>query len=117
MILGAGFGGVYAALALEKLFLRDDTVEIDLVSEENFLLFTPMLPEVASGSLEAKHIVSPIRAFFRKTRFHNSDVQRIDLDNRTVVTRHCLACGQHELRFDHPDAPEASVAVATPAAQ
>lgn len=101
VVLGGGFGGVYAALALEKLFLHDDAVEIVLISEENFLLFTPMLPEVASGSLEAKHIVSPVRAFFRKAQFHNSDVERIDLDNRKVFTRHCLACGQYELPFDH----------------
>lgn len=101
LVLGGGFGGVYAALGLEKHFLRDDTVEIVLVSEENFLLFTPMLPEVASGSIEAKHIVSPVRAFFRKVKFHNSGVQRIDLERRRVFTRHCPACGQQELQFDH----------------
>ncbi|MBI3402137.1 MAG: NAD(P)/FAD-dependent oxidoreductase [Acidobacteria bacterium] len=99
--MGGGFGGVYAARTLEKLFLRDDAVEIVLISEENFLLFTPMLPEVASGSLEAKHIISPIRAFFRKAQFHNSEVERIDLNSHRVFTRHCLACGQHDLRFDH----------------
>jgi len=101
VVLGGGFGWVHAARALEKLFLRDDAVEIVLISEEKFLLFTPMLPEVASGSLAAKHIISPIRAFFRKAQFHNSEVQRIDLNNRKVFTRHCLACGQYELRFDH----------------
>ena len=89
VVLGGGFGGVYASLGLEKHFLRDDTVEIVLISEENFLLFTPMLPEVASGSIEAKHIISPVRAFFRKVQFHHlaggqaaprADARRMDRD-------------------------------------
>ncbi len=69
LILGGGFGGLYAALRLEKIFSGDESIEITLISDENFLLFTPMLPEVPSGSIEAKHIVSPLRAFFRKVRF------------------------------------------------
>ena len=73
VILGGGFGGVYAALTLEKVFRRDDNIEIVLLSNENFLLFTPMLPEVPSSSIEAKHIISPLRAFFRKVKFQSLD--------------------------------------------
>src|SRR5919204_4141518 len=51
VILGGGFAGVYAALRLEKTLARDPDVEIVLVSRENFLLFTPMLHEVATGEL------------------------------------------------------------------
>ncbi len=43
LILGGGFGGVYAAQRLEKLFAGDPAIEIILLSDENFLLFTPML--------------------------------------------------------------------------
>jgi NADH:ubiquinone reductase (H+-translocating) len=50
-ILGGGFGGVYAAMALERLFKRDPDVEIGLVSKENYLVFQPMLPEVISASI------------------------------------------------------------------
>ncbi len=101
VILGGGFGGVYAALSLEKIFRRDDNIEIVLLSNENFLLFTPMLPEVPSSSIEAKHIISPIRAFFRKVRFQNSEVHAIDLERRVVMISHCPACRGREIEFDY----------------
>ncbi len=101
LILGGGFAGVYAALQLERIFASDPNVEITLVSEENFLLFTPMLPEVPSSSIEAKHIVSPIRAFFGKVKFQNSIVQSIDLEKRLVVVSHCPGCQVRVLEFQH----------------
>ena len=101
VILGGGFAGVYAALGLEKRFLRNDDVEITLISDENFMLFTPMLPEVPSSSIEAKHIISPLRAFFRKVKFQNKEVHSIDIERRLVVASHCSSCKVTELRFDH----------------
>ena len=52
VILGGGFGGVYAAIHLEKLLKRESTIEIRLVSRDNFFLFTPMLHEIAASDLE-----------------------------------------------------------------
>lgn len=52
IILGGGFGGLYAALRLEKTLARDPAMEILLVNRENFLLFTPMLHEVAASDLD-----------------------------------------------------------------
>jgi NADH dehydrogenase FAD-containing subunit len=52
IILGGGFGGLYAALRLEKTLARDPEMEILLVNRENFFLFTPMLHEVAASDLE-----------------------------------------------------------------
>jgi NADH dehydrogenase len=101
VILGGGFAGVYTALRLEKIFSRDEDIEIILVSDENFMLFTPMLPEVSSSSIEAKHIVSPLRAFFRKAKFQNRELHSIDLQRRVVVAAHCPACDRRELGFDH----------------
>jgi NADH dehydrogenase len=100
VILGGGFAGVYTALRLEKKFANEDNVEIILISDENFILFTPMLPEVASGSIEAKHIVSPLRAFFRKVKVQNKEVHFIDFARRLVVAAHCPACEPNQLRFD-----------------
>ena len=60
-----------------------------------------MLPEVASSSIEAKHIVSPIRAFLRRATFMNADVLSIDLHERTVVASHCPACGSAHVSFAH----------------
>jgi NADH dehydrogenase len=101
LILGGGFGGVYAARRLDQIFADREDVEITLLSGENFLLFTPMLAEVVSSSIEASHIISPIRAFFRRVRFQNSEVQSIDLERRVVTASHCLMCGSREFPFDH----------------
>src|SRR5262245_47871596 len=55
VILGGGFGGVYTARHLEKLCQRRPDVEIVLVSRDNFLLITPLLFEVCSGTLDLRH--------------------------------------------------------------
>jgi NADH dehydrogenase len=54
LVLGGGFAGSYVARLLRK---RGATI----VSPENFMLFTPMLPEAASGTLEPRHVVVPLR--------------------------------------------------------
>ena len=56
LILGGGFAGVECCLDLESYFKNNKDVEITLVSEDNFLLFTPMLPQVASGTIETRLI-------------------------------------------------------------
>ena len=65
VILGGGFGGVYTAIELERLLGRDPGVEIVLVSNENYLVFQPMLPEVISGSIGLLDTITPIRRLCR----------------------------------------------------
>ncbi len=101
VILGGGFGGLEVARHLDRLFRHDDDVEITLVNRDNYFLFNPMLPEVAGSSIEAKHVVSPLRRFFRKVRFHEAEVERIDLAARTVTVAHGVTRHTHELSFDH----------------
>src|SRR5437588_8436090 len=84
LILGGGFGGVYTARHLEGLFRRRPDVEIVLVSRDNFLLMTPLLFEVFSGTLDLRSCSFPVRAFLRTTRFVEAAVQGIDLDRRVV---------------------------------
>ena len=84
VILGGGFGGVYTARCLEKLLRRRPDVEIVLVSRDNFLLMTPLLFEVFSGTLDPRHCSFPIRAFLGTTRFGEAGVRGIDLDRRVV---------------------------------
>jgi NADH:ubiquinone reductase (H+-translocating) len=67
LILGGGFGGLYAALELEKH--RDPNVEVTLVSQDNFFLFTPMLHEVAASDLDLTDIVNPVRKMLRHVDF------------------------------------------------
>src|SRR5262245_23752444 len=84
LILGGGFGGVTTARYLERLRKRRRDVEIVLVSRDNFLLMTPLLFEVCSGALDARHCSFPIRAFLRTTRFVEASVRGIDLGRRVV---------------------------------
>ena len=87
LILGGGFAGVETARYLEKLTRRRDDVEIWLVSRENFTLFTPLLPEVCSGNLEARHCVTALRAQLKRPSSWaiTADVQTIDLDAKQVT--------------------------------
>src|SRR5215470_13315820 len=91
LILGGGFGGIYTARHLEGLFKRRSDVEIVLVSRDNFLLMTPLLFEVFSGTLDVRHASFPIRAFLRTTRFVEAAVESIDLEGRVV---HLNGAGQ-----------------------
>src|SRR5271157_6375693 len=84
LILGGGFGGVYTARHLEKLLKRRSNVEIVLVSRDNFLVMTPLLFEVFSGTLDVRHCSFPIRAFLQTTRFVEAAVRSIDLQSRVV---------------------------------
>src|SRR5258708_29364766 len=84
LILGGGFGGVYTARHLERLLKRRLDVEIILVSRDNFLLMTPLLFEVFSGTLDLRDCSFPIRAFLKTPRFVEAIVQGIALDRRVV---------------------------------
>ncbi len=101
IILGAGFGGLYTALNLEHSLARDPNVEITLVNRENFIVFTPMLHEVAASDLDITHAVTPIRKLLRRVSFFNGDVEAIDLQNRKVVVSHGQEHHHHDLEFDH----------------
>ena len=102
LILGGGFGGVYAALELEKTLARDPDIQITLINRENFFLFTPMLHEVAASDLDFTHIVNPVRKLLKRIEFFDGDVQSIDLPNRRVVVTHGISESHpHELQYDH----------------
>jgi NADH dehydrogenase len=79
VILGGGFAGVTTAEHLERQFGADPSVSLTLVSDTNALLFTPMLAEVAGGSLEASHITSPLRTSLHRTTVIRNRVTEIDL--------------------------------------
>jgi NADH dehydrogenase len=101
VILGGGFAGTQVALRLERLLRRRNDVEITLVDSENFFTFTPLLPEVPSGSIHPKHIVFPLRALLRRTTVRQAEVKSIDLQRKVVVSAHCHRCGDDLVPFDH----------------
>ncbi|WP_268541544.1 NAD(P)/FAD-dependent oxidoreductase [Candidatus Nitrosotenuis cloacae] len=85
LVLGGGFAGVACTRKLESHFKHFSEVEISLVSEDNFLLFTPMLPQVASGTIETRHIVIPIRTICKKATFYEGRVKNIDPYGKRVA--------------------------------
>jgi len=101
LVLGGGFAGALTAQALERRLGSRDDVEIWLVNRDNFLLFTPLLPEVCSGSLEPRHVVSPLRGMVHRpsTWCITAEVEGIDTD-AGVVTVLGGDGDSHRLRYD-----------------
>lgn len=85
LVLGGGFAGIECTRRLESYFKHNSEIELVLVSEDNFLLFTPMLPQVASGTIETRHIIIPIRTICKKAAFYEGKVKNIDLFGRRVT--------------------------------
>jgi NADH:quinone reductase (non-electrogenic) len=101
VIAGGGFAGLSAAMYLDKTLARREGTEITLISRENFILFTPMLHEVAAGDLHPGDIVNPIRRILRHVKFVEADVEAIDLSGRRVHCRGGVAKLGLEFEFDH----------------
>ncbi len=85
VIIGGGFGGLYAAKALRRA-----PVEVTLIDRRNFHLFQPLLYQVATGGLSPGEIASPLRYVLRHSR--NTEVllgEVVDLDiaGRRVILR------------------------------
>jgi NADH dehydrogenase len=101
VIAGGGFAGLYAARYLDKRLARRRDIEVTLISRENFILFTPMLHEVAAGDLSPSDIVNPLRRILRHVNVMEAEIEAIDADARTI---RCLAGVRDveiELQYDH----------------
>jgi NADH dehydrogenase len=101
LILGGGFAGAYTALHLERQLRNAPDVEITLVAKENFVLFTPMLHEIAGADLSVTDIVQPLRKMLRRTRVGIADVESIDLANKVVRVLHPGTAKELDVTYDH----------------
>src|SRR6266446_1468997 len=101
LILGGGFGGIYAALRLEKLMAQRPELEVTLVTLENYFLFTPMLSAIAAGDLEVNTIINPLRKLLKRVKTFVGTIEAIDLDDRLVAISHGAHEHLHQLPFDH----------------
>ena len=98
LILGGGFGGIYAELEFEKR--QDPDFEVTLISQDNFFLFTPMLHEVAASDLDLTHIVNRIRKMLRYVHFFEGEVRSVDVVKHEVVVSHGSDQHTHSLEYD-----------------
>jgi NADH dehydrogenase len=84
LILGGGFAGAYTALHLERRLAGVPDIEIVLAAKENFVLFTPMLHEVAASDVAVTDVVQPLRKMLRRTRVLIVEIESIDLAGKRV---------------------------------
>jgi NADH:ubiquinone reductase (H+-translocating) len=84
LILGGGFVGLYTALGLEKR-LSPAEVDITLVNPESFMAYQPFLPEAASGNIEPRHVVVPLRTVLKKTRLVTGSAIALDHERRVAT--------------------------------
>lgn len=101
VILGGGFAGVAAAMAMERELARNTNLAVTLVSRDNYFVFTPMLHEVAASDLDLTHIVNPVRKLLRRVDFLHAGVEGIDLDRKEVTIGHGSDGHTHALPYDH----------------
>src|SRR5690242_529730 len=87
VVVGAGFGGLEATTDLDRMFRGDAGVELILLSDQNYLLFTPLLPQIASSYTDPRHIVQAVREIRgrRKFRFRREAVRAVDHANRRLL--------------------------------
>ena len=97
LVVGGGFGGAFAARRLEHL-LKGRGERVLLVAEENFFLFSPLLPEAASGTLEPRHAVIPLREFLPRTTVLTGQVTSLDVAGRRAKVTD-LNGDAHEVAF------------------
>jgi NADH dehydrogenase len=100
VILGGGFAGLETARQLECSLAADRQVAVTLISRDNFLLFTPMLAEVAVGAVAPSHVAVPLRSFLRRVQVWQAEVGAIDLDARVVTARHATTGHEHRVPYD-----------------
>ncbi|GIU98374.1 MAG: NADH dehydrogenase [Actinomycetota bacterium] len=85
LIVGGGFVGMVVARRLERRIDRRHAIE--LVTPENFMLYHPFLPEVASGTIDPRAVVVPLRRALRRTRLTIGEVERVEHDRRSASVR------------------------------
>jgi len=98
LILGGGFGGLTAARRLERK-LHPHSAKVTLVNDTNFMLYTPLLPGAAGGTLEPRHVVVPLREALHRTELHIGHVLSADPARRTVRVR-SLGGAEVDLPYD-----------------
>ncbi len=97
VVVGGGFGGLYAAIYLARSELAERDARITLVDQKNFFTFTPLLAEVAAGTLGREHVTYPYRVLGRRYGFDfvQDTAKELDLNASMLRTDHA------EFPFDY----------------
>jgi NADH dehydrogenase len=112
LILGGGFGGLYAARKLERA-LPPHAAKVTVVTDVNFMLYTPLLPGAAAGTLEPRHVVVPLREHLDRTDLLLGHVTGMDPDRREVSVTTAEG-DERKLTYDHAIVALGSISRALP---
>ena len=81
--------------------IRQSSIDVELISDNNYFIFQPLLPEVASGTISASDAVTPIRQMLPNVKFRNAEVLDIDLKNKSIKILQGFRRRQHKIFYDH----------------
>ncbi|HEV3002326.1 MAG TPA: NAD(P)/FAD-dependent oxidoreductase [Solirubrobacteraceae bacterium] len=99
VIAGGGFGGLYAARTLEKVLPRA-SAQVTLVNDVNFMLYTPLMPGAAGGTIEPRHVVVPLREKLGRTDLRLGRIVGAEPD-RDRIRVHTLEGHEEDIHYDH----------------
>lgn len=99
VILGGGFAGMFTARQLQKKI--GDSADIELINDENYFVFQPLLPEVGAGSITALHAVSPLRFLLPGIFVRKAFVDSVDFDEKCVTVFQGVQKRPTEVNYDH----------------
>ena len=94
VVVGGGYAGANVAAGI------GDDADVTLISDQNFLLSTPMLAEVAAGFLDPRHIVTPLRSMCSRAEIVQGTVSEIDIGKKAVTVRGPLGAGERTINWD-----------------
>lgn len=101
VVLGGGFAGVYATKAASKaLAKRSSDATVTIVSDDNHMVFQPMLPEVAGSALSPRHVVNPIRNLCKDASVFRGEAIDLDAEKKVLTLSVGSFAGTIRLRFD-----------------
>lgn len=98
LVIGGGFGGVFAAKALERQ--GRGKLDVELVNANNYFVFQPLLPEVAASTIHSADAVVPLRQLLRRVQMRQAEVMGIDFANKTVIVVQGAKRTPIDLRYD-----------------
>lgn len=101
LILGGGFGGINVLKLLQNKFKNDSNIRISIVSQDNYFLYTPMLPQVSSGLIHPNDITVPIRKMCKQAEFYHATISSIDLEQNLVTIIRTFDGKVHALDYDY----------------
>ncbi|MEL6480529.1 MAG: FAD-dependent oxidoreductase [Pseudomonadota bacterium] len=99
LVLGGGFAGMFSARELQRRL--GDTAEIELINDENYFVFQPLLPEVAAGSITAPHAVTPLRFLLTGITVRKAVVHNVDFERQVVTIFQGVQRRPTEVTYDH----------------